>query len=168
MYLSYLSVKNTLEGRSNLSTKVSLDINSFEDSALGEISSEVELKEFKRVDSHQLNLVVAASCSIQYVRNVLNHIKELSFYFNFSESYQKMLELSIEKDAPDCLKKNLENDCRTRWVQQMTGLDEFENHFILVVFCLEYISSNERMVCNNESSVKALSFYELIASFDFL
>ena len=46
MCLSYLLVQNTLEGCSNLSTKVSLDINSIEDSALQEINSEVELKEF--------------------------------------------------------------------------------------------------------------------------
>ena len=46
MYLPYLTVQNTLEGCSNLSTKVSLDINSFEDFVLEEINSEVELKEF--------------------------------------------------------------------------------------------------------------------------
>ena len=59
--------------------------------------------------SHRLNLVVAASCSIQYVRNVLDQIKELSFFFNFSEPRQKMLDLSIENHAPDCLKKKLKN-----------------------------------------------------------
>ena len=46
MYLPYLSVHNTLEGCSNLLTKVSLDINSFKDIVLEEINSEVELKEF--------------------------------------------------------------------------------------------------------------------------
>ena len=44
--LSYLPVQNSLDGCYNLSTKVSLDINSFEDSALEEINSEIELKEF--------------------------------------------------------------------------------------------------------------------------
>ena len=39
-------VLNTLEGCSNLSAKVSLDINSFEDFVLEEINSEVELKDF--------------------------------------------------------------------------------------------------------------------------
>ena len=46
LYLPYLPVQNKLEGRSNLSTKVSLDINSFEDFVLEEINLEVELKEF--------------------------------------------------------------------------------------------------------------------------
>ena len=46
LYLPYLSVQNTFESCSNLSAKVSLDINSFEDSLLEEINSEIELREF--------------------------------------------------------------------------------------------------------------------------
>ena len=34
--------------------------------------------------SHRLNLVVAASCNIQIVWNVLDQIKELSYFFNYS------------------------------------------------------------------------------------
>ena len=33
--------------------------------------------------SHRLNLEVAGSFSIQYVRNILDQIKKLSFFFNF-------------------------------------------------------------------------------------
>ena len=46
MYLLYLPVQNKLEACSNLSTKVSLDINLFEDFVLEKINSEVELKHF--------------------------------------------------------------------------------------------------------------------------
>ena len=46
LYLPYLPVQNRLEDCSNLSTKVSLGINSFEDSALEEVNSEIELKKF--------------------------------------------------------------------------------------------------------------------------
>ena len=41
-----LTCKNTLEGYSNLSIKLSTGMNSFEEFALEEINSEVELKEF--------------------------------------------------------------------------------------------------------------------------
>ena len=75
--------------------------------------------------------MVAASCSI--LKNVLDQIKELSFFFNFSEPRQKMLDLSIENYAPDCLTDRLKNVCRTRWVEQVTGLEEFEDIFISVV-----------------------------------
>ena len=40
--------------------------------------------------SNRFNLVVAASCNIQIVRNVLDQIKELSYFFNFSQPSQKL------------------------------------------------------------------------------
>ena len=79
-----------------------------------------------------------------------------------------MLELSIESHAPDCLKKKLKNVCCTRWFEQITGLDDFEDLYISIVFCLELMSVNEGWVCNRETSTKASSFYKFIASFDFI
>ena len=79
-----------------------------------------------------------------------------------------MLELSIENHAPDCLKKKLKNVCRTRWVEQITGLDDFEDLYISIVFCLEPMSVNERRVCNRQTSTKASYFYKLIAFFNFI
>ena len=35
--------------------------------------------------SHRLNLVIGASCNIQCVRNVFDQIKEISYFFKFSE-----------------------------------------------------------------------------------
>ena len=112
--------------------------------------------------SYRLNLVMVASCSIQYVRNALDQIKELSFFFIFSEPRQKMLGLSIGNHAPDCLKKKLKNICRTRWAEQITGLDDFEDLYISIVFCLESMSVNEGGVYNGETSRKVSSFYKLI------
>ena len=71
--------------------------------------------------SHWLNVVVAASCNIQYVRNVIDQSKHLSFFFTFSEPRHKMLDLSIENHAPDCLKKKLKNVSGARWVELITG-----------------------------------------------
>ena len=79
-----------------------------------------------------------------------------------------MLELSIENHAPDCLEKKLKNVCRTRWVEQITGLGDFEDLYISIVFCIESMSVNEGRVCKRETSTKASSFYKLIASFDFI
>ena len=63
--------------------------------------------------SHRLNLVVAASCNIKIVRNVLDQIKELSFFFNYSEPRQKILDACIENYAPNSSKKTLKPVCRT-------------------------------------------------------
>ena len=81
--------------------------------------------------------------SIQYVRNGLDQIKELSFLLTLSEPHQKMHDLSIGNHAPDCLKKKLKYVCCTRWVEQIKELGDFEDLYISIVFCLESMSVNE-------------------------
>ena len=118
--------------------------------------------------SHRLNLVIGASCNIQCVRNVFDQIKEISYFFKFSEPQQKMLINSIKEHAPDSQKKKLSDFCPTRWVEKVTGLDDFEDLFAPIVFCLEEMSLNIGRVCNQDTSAKATSFYKLMTSFDFL
>ena len=118
--------------------------------------------------SHQLNLEVAASCNIQIVRNVLDQIKELSYFFNYSEPRQKILDACIENYAPNSSKKKLKDICRTRWAERITGLDDFEELFIPIVFCLEQMILNVGRICNQDTSTKALSYYKLLTFFDFI
>ena len=118
--------------------------------------------------SHQLNLVVAASYNIRIVQNVLDQIKELSYFFNYSEPRQKILDACIENYAPTSSKKKLKDVCRTRWVERITGLDDFEELFISIVFCLEQMSLNVGRVCNQDTSTNALSYYKLLTSFHFI
>ena len=70
--------------------------------------------------------------------------------------------------TPNNLIYNTANVCCTRWVDQITGLDDFEDLYVSIVFCLESMSVNEGRVCKREASTKASSFYKLIASFDFI
>ena len=79
-----------------------------------------------------------------------------------------MLDLSIDYVIPDCLKKKLKNVCSTRWVEHTTGLDDFADLYVLIVFCLESISVIERRVSNRETSIKASAFHKLIASLDYI
>ena len=58
-----------------------------------------------------------------------------------------MLAFSLEKHAPGCLKKKSNNVCGTRRVQPITGLNDYEDFFIICV---------------------SSSFNRLIASFDFI
>ena len=60
---------------------------------------------YTRCHSHCFNLVVGASCNIQCVRNVFDQIKEVSYFFKFSEPRQKMLINLIKEHAPDSQKK---------------------------------------------------------------
>ena len=58
--------------------------------------------------------------------------------------------------------------CPTRWIEKVTGLDDFEDLFAPIVFCLEEMSLNIGRVCNQDTSAKATLFYKLMTSFDFL
>ena len=117
---------------------------------------------------HRLNLVVPASRNIQIVWNVLDQIKELSYFFNYSEPRQKILDTCVENYVPNSSKKKLKDICRTRWVERITGLDDFEELFIPIVFCLEQMSLNVDRIFNQDTSTKALSYYKLLTSFDFI
>ena len=52
-------------------------------------------------------------------------------------------------------KKHLSDYCPTRWVEKVTGLDNFEDLFAPIVFCLEEMSLNIGRVCNQDTSAKA-------------
>ena len=45
-------------------------------------------------------------CKLQSVANIIKQIKELSYFFNFSEPRQLLLQKCIELHAPDADKKN--------------------------------------------------------------
>ena len=51
--------------------------------------------------SHHFNLVIGESYNIQCVRNVFDQMKEISYFFKFSEDRQKMLINSIKEHAPN-------------------------------------------------------------------
>ena len=79
-----------------------------------------------------------------------------------------MLINSIKEHAPDSQKRKLSDFCPTRWVEKVTGLDDFEDLFAPIVFCFEEMSMNMGSVCNQDTSAKANSFYKSMAPFDFL
>ena len=79
-----------------------------------------------------------------------------------------MLINSVEEYARDSQKKKLFDFRPTRWVEKLTGLDDFEHLFVPIVFCLEEMSLNMGRVCNQDTSAKATSFYKSMTSFDFL
>ena len=74
----------------------------------------------------------------------------------------------IKEHAPDPQKKNFSDICPTRWVEKLTGLDDFEDIFAPIVFCFEEMSMNMGSVCNQDTSEKANSFYKSMAFFDFV
>ena len=80
--------------------------------------------------SHRLNLCVAKSCSVTLVRNVMNKIKSLSYFFNFSQNRQQLLQKHINELYPEASKTKLKDVCRTRWVERIDGMEVFEELFV--------------------------------------
>ena len=74
----------------------------------------------------------------------------------------------IKEHTPDSQKKKLSELCPIPWVEKVTGLDDFEDHFAPIAFCLEKMSWNIERVCNQDTSAKATSFCKLMTSFNFL
>ena len=64
------------------------------------------------------------------------------------------------------LKKRLSDFCSIRWVENVTGLTDFEDLFAPIVFCIEEMSLNTGHVCNQVTSAKPTSFDKLLNSFD--
>ena len=79
-----------------------------------------------------------------------------------------MLINSINEHAPSSQIKKLSDFSPTRWVEKVTGLDDFEDLFAPIVFCLEEMSLKMGRVFNQDTSAKATSFYNFMTSFDFL
>ncbi|XP_046862976.1 52 kDa repressor of the inhibitor of the protein kinase-like [Xenia sp. Carnegie-2017] len=84
--------------------------------------------------SHRLNLSICGTCAVQYVRNVLEHVKEVANFFNSSQCRQLILEKCIRENCPDSAKKRLRSACKTRWVERITSLDTFEELYVAIVF----------------------------------
>ena len=58
------------------------------------------------------------------------------------------------------LKKRGCDFCPTRRVEKVTVLDNFEGFFTPIIFCLEEMSLNKERLCNQDTSIKANSFYK--------
>ena len=88
--------------------------------------------------SHHLNLVIGASCNIQCVRNVFDQIKEICYFYTFSEPQQKML-INSSKNMHQILKKRscLISALLDELKKYITGLDDFEDLFAPLCFVLK-------------------------------
>ena len=118
--------------------------------------------------SHRLNLCVSNSCKVQPVRNMMDHVKDVSYFYNLSQNRQQCLELHVGEHCPGIKRKKLKDVCRTRWMEMISGLDVFEELFVAIVFSLSAMDINVDRKYNAATSSKAHSFLKLLTSFDFI
>ena len=79
---------------------------------------------------HRLNLAICKCCSIHFIRNVFDQIKDISYFLNFSEPCQKILKRNVDDVCPESSRKKLHDVCRTRWIERVDGLDVFQDLFV--------------------------------------
>ncbi|XP_065679035.1 52 kDa repressor of the inhibitor of the protein kinase-like [Hydra vulgaris] len=112
---------------------------------------------------HKLNLVASKSCNVQSVRNVLDQIKDISYFFNLSPKRASCLNKFIFPGQAKLI-----NTCRTRWVQKLKGLDVFFDNYISVFHSMEEMAYNEGKSYNIDTSSKASCFLNLMTNFSFI
>ncbi|XP_065651277.1 52 kDa repressor of the inhibitor of the protein kinase-like [Hydra vulgaris] len=117
--------------------------------------------------SHRLNLSVCESCNVQLVSEVFNKVRELSYFFNYSENRQKFLEASILEREPQTHKKKLKDICRTRWIERIDGLNTFLEHYLSIFHALCIMASPESSV-NKDTQNKSSTFLNSIGTFQFV
>ncbi|XP_065665586.1 52 kDa repressor of the inhibitor of the protein kinase-like [Hydra vulgaris] len=117
--------------------------------------------------SHRLNLSVCELCNVQLVSEVFNKVRELSYFFNYSENRQKFLEASILEREPQTHKKKLKDICRTRWIERIDGLNTFLEHYLSIFHALCIMASPESSV-NKDTQNKSSTFLNSIGTFQFV
>lgn len=119
--------------------------------------------------NHRLNLGIQKACTIPKVRDMLAEVKELSYFFNFSQGRQQILDESISKLCSGSeKKKKLKDVCRTRWIDRVKGLSDFEQLYPSIFDCLERMDQNLEMITSNINAGKAANRLKAINNFQFI
>ena len=80
---------------------------------------------FTHCASHRLNLGAAVAFENQNVSNMMDRVKQISKFVNYSLKRQQLLEENIKKLNPGCKYTKLLDVCRTRWILRIDGLERF-------------------------------------------
>jgi hypothetical protein len=128
---------------------------------------------------HALNLVIAHSCGLVSIRNMLDKMKSVSLYFRFSPKREGLLNSIILRTMANSVrKKALLDICRTRWAERHDAYTHFYQSFVYIVRALEIISTGSAAAedCDaiyadgwdSHSKSEAQSLLHSIACFDFI
>ena len=117
---------------------------------------------------HRLNLSVCSALNVSVVKDLFQYIKDISYFFNFCESRQQMLDRNIEEYSPDSSKRKLKDICRTRWVERIEGLDVFYELFVPLFHTFQEMSTNANGKCNDKTRVGGGYYFNAISNFKFI
>ena len=80
--------------------------------------------------NYRFNIVIAKSCNIQKVPDLMGIINEISYFFNLSLEREQFLKDVKKLFYVGTTKEKLIDLCLTRWVAQIDGLVVFETFFL--------------------------------------
>jgi len=104
----------------------------------GRIKREAPLATYTHCSGHALNLVIAHSSSMPGVRNVIDRIKHICMFFNFSPKRNGLLVDVIQtSNVKMAGKKPLLDVCRTRWAERHDAYTHFHNAYPFLVQAFE-------------------------------
>lgn len=80
---------------------------------------------YTHCSSHVLSLAIGKSCSVQALRNMIDIINDVYFFFHLSPKRQRFLELVLNVLAPENRVTKLKGLCKTRWTERHDCLETF-------------------------------------------
>lgn len=123
---------------------------------------------YTHCSSHRLNLVICNSCSIHYVRNMMDQIKQITYFFKFSETRLKSLRSNVANLCDHPNHAHLIDVCKTRWVERIIGMGIFNDLFEGILSTFDEMAINEGGKFNADTSSKAVSYRNTLERFYFI
>ena len=118
--------------------------------------------------SHCLNLAVVKSLQLTNIRNMMNVIGKVYFFFAAHPKRQRKLEDAITETQPSSTVHKLKDLCRTRWVQRLDAFSVFSSLYESTVSCLENICQDGPKLWSADSITDAHSLQQAISTTDFI
>jgi hypothetical protein len=123
---------------------------------------------YMHCSAHKLNLVIVHSCSVYNIRKTMDEIKQITYFFNFSETRLKVLERNIKELCEDTKSTKLYDVARTRWVERIIGMGNFQDLFEAILATFEEMALNLENKINRDTVSKATSHRNALERFDFI
>lgn len=88
---------------------------------------------YMHCNGHCLNFVIARSCALPVVRNMIDKMKSTIIFFTYSPKREQLLIEVVHKDAHSMgQRKPLIDTCRTRWAERHDAYSHFYSAFVFI------------------------------------
>ena len=132
------------------------------------ILRENKLALYTHCSSHRLNLVICNSCSVHYVRNMMDQIKQITYFFKYSETRLTVLRKNVSGFCNSPHYAHIIDVCNTRWVERIIRMGVFNDLFEGILLTFEEMAINANGTINSDTVSKAVSHRNALERFEFI